>query len=128
MHDMRVVGIGIDMVDVARMTGAIARGGDRFRRRVFTEGELLQAKGRPDAARRLALCFAAKEALFKAMGTGWPRGGKFTDVELRQDAGGARLEVTGAARDILDGRRVEEIAVTASWEGNIALCFVLLLR
>jgi len=125
---MSVVGIGIDIVDVGRMAAAIERGGERFRRRVFTEGESLQAKGRPDAARRLALCFAAKEAVFKAMGTGWPRGGKFTDVALHQDAGGPRIEVKGAARDILDGRRVREIAVTTSREGNLALCFVLLLR
>jgi holo-[acyl-carrier protein] synthase len=125
---MSVVGIGIDMVDVGRMAVAIDRGGERFSRRVFTEGELLQAKGKPDRARRLALCFAAKEALFKAMGTGWPRGGRFTDVELHHDAGAPRLDVTGAARDILDGRRVREIAVTTSWEGNLALCFVLLLR
>jgi len=81
---MQVVGMGIDIVDAGRMAAAIARGGDRFRRRVFTDGEALRATGKPDAARRLALCFAAKEALFKAMGTGWPRGGKLTDVELHQ--------------------------------------------
>lgn len=125
---MGVVGIGLDIVDVERMAAAVARGGDRFHRRVFTERESVQAKGKPDAARRLALCFAAKEALFKALGSGWPRSGRFTDVELQLDAAGPRLEVTGAARDILEGRRVREIAVTTSSEGSLALCFVLLLR
>ena len=125
---MSVVGVGIDLVDVGRMKKALARGGDRFLRRVFTPQEIAWARGKPDAARRFALCFAAKEALWKAMGSGWPRGGKFTEVELRHKGGAPNLEIKGVARDILDGRRVARIEVTTSGEGNLAVCLVILLR
>jgi len=125
---MSVVGVGIDLVDVGRMKRAITRGGERFLRRVFTEREVRWAKGKPDAARRFALCFAAKEALWKAMGTGWPRGGKFTEVELLQKGGAPYLEITGVARDILDGRRVARVEITTSGDRKLAVCLVLLLR
>ncbi|MFQ5458978.1 MAG: holo-ACP synthase [Myxococcota bacterium] len=125
---MGVVGVGIDLVDVGRMARALARGGDRFAARVFTAREARWAAGKPDGARRFALCFAAKEALWKAMGTGWPRGGKFTDAELLHKSGAPFLEVSGAARDILDGRGVSRVEVTTSGERNLAICLVLLLR
>ncbi len=125
---MGLCGVGLDVVDVTRMARALERGGERFARRVFTDREIAWARGKPDAARRFALCFAAKEALFKAIGSGWPRGGKLTDVELLHKGGSPSLEVSGAARDILDGRRVQRVEVTASWERELALCLVLLLR
>ena len=125
---MPVVGIGIDVVDVGRMSRALARGGDRFRKRVFTPREAAWADGRPDTGRRFALCFAAKEAIFKAFGTGWPGGGKFTEVELIYKGGAPALEVTGMARDILDGKRVERIEVSTSGDRRLAVCLVILLR
>jgi holo-[acyl-carrier protein] synthase len=125
---LSVVGIGIDVVDVDRMARAIARGGERFRRRVFTDRENAWARGKPDAARRYALCFAAKEATFKALGTGWPRGGKLTEVALLHKGGSPTLEVTGVAGDILDGRRVARAEVTTSGDRRLAVCLVLLTR
>jgi holo-[acyl-carrier protein] synthase len=123
-----VVGVGLDLVDVGRMARAVERGGERFLSRVFTAPERAWASSKPDASRRFALCFAAKEALFKALGTGWPRGGKLTEVSLFHKGGTPALEVTGAARDILDGRRVERIEVSTSGDGDLAVCLVILLR
>jgi holo-[acyl-carrier protein] synthase len=125
---MRLCGVGLDVVDVERMSRALERGGERFVRRVFTDREIAAARGKPDAARRFALCFAAKEAFFKAIGSGWPRGGRLTDVELLHKGGSPGLEVSGIARDILDGRRIERVEITASWERRLAVCLVLLLR
>jgi holo-[acyl-carrier protein] synthase len=127
-QEVSVVGIGIDVVDVGRMARAVERGGGRFRRRVFSERENAWARGKPDAARRYALCFAAKEAVFKALGTGWPRGGKLTEVELFYKDGSPALEITGVTRDILDGRRVASIEVTTSGDRRLAVCLVLLSR
>jgi holo-[acyl-carrier protein] synthase len=125
---VRLSGVGLDVVDVERMTRAVERGGERFVRRVFTDREIAWARGKSDAARRFALCFAAKEAFFKAIGSGWPRSGKLTDVELLHKGGSPHLDVSGAARDILDGRRIERVEITASWERQLAVCLVLLLR
>jgi holo-[acyl-carrier protein] synthase len=123
---MKLAGVGLDVVDVARMSRAIER--ERFVSRVFTDREIAWARGKPDAARRFAACFAAKEAFFKAVGSGWPRGGKLTEVELLHKGGSPSVEVTGVARDILEGRRIARVEVTSSREGDHALCLVLLLR
>ena len=125
---MRLSGVGLDVVDVERMARALERGGERFVRRVFTDREMAWAQGKSDAARRFALCFAAKEAFFKAIGSGWPRGGKLTDVELLHKGGSPHLDVSGVARDILDGRGVERVEITTSFERQVVLCLVLLLR
>ena len=123
---MRLSGAGLDLVDVGRMARAVER--ERFVRRVFTDREIAWARGKPDASRRFALCFAAKEAFFKAIGSGWPRGGKLTEVELVHKGGSPALEIAGAAREILEGRGIERVEVTTSWERNLAVCLVLLLR
>ena len=125
---MKLSGVGLDVVSVERMARALDRGGDRFMRRVFTDREIAWAGGKPDAACRFALCFAAKEAFFKAIGSGWPRGGRLTEVELLHKGGAPLLDVSGVARDILDGRRIGRIEITTSRERQSCLCLVLLLR
>jgi holo-[acyl-carrier protein] synthase len=63
-----ITGVGVDVQDYARMRKALRRTGEAFTRNVFTEKELEWACGN---ARRLTALFAAKEACFKALGTGW---------------------------------------------------------
>ena len=69
-----IVGIGVDIVEVRRLRQALARQGERFLRRVYTPEEQEFCRRRQDPAPFLAVRFAAKEALFKAIGTGWARG------------------------------------------------------
>ena len=68
---MAIVGIGTDRVMVARIRSSVERFGDRFVQRVYTQCEYEQAKAKGDLARRLAMLFAAKEAVAKALGTGF---------------------------------------------------------
>jgi holo-[acyl-carrier protein] synthase len=58
---------GIDLIEIERIQGVLERHGERFLKRVYTELEILQCRGRAEA---LAVCFAAKEAASKALGTG----------------------------------------------------------
>ncbi len=58
---------GVDIIEIPRIQAALDRFGERFLRRVFTPGEIAECKGRADA---LAVRFAAKEAVTKALGTG----------------------------------------------------------
>ncbi len=67
---MSVLGIGVDLVECARIDHSIERFGDRFLHRVFTEGEIAYSKSMKFPARHLAARFAAKEAVSKAFGTG----------------------------------------------------------
>ncbi len=74
--------IGHDLVEVERFRSTLEKHADGLRRRVFTEGEWEAASKRPDKVAVLAARFAAKEAAFKALGTGWGKGVKWTDVEV----------------------------------------------
>ena len=62
-----MVKTGIDIIEIQRIQAALDRHGERFQKRVFTEREILECRGRADA---LAVRFAAKEAAAKALGTG----------------------------------------------------------
>ncbi len=99
-----IVGIGHDVVDTRRIEKALARFGERFRRRVFTENELRladarQAAGKATVADTLAKRFAAKEACFKALGTGLSEGISWRDAEVRvEKSGRPTLLLHGAAK------------------------------
>jgi holo-[acyl-carrier protein] synthase len=99
-----IVGLGMDLVDVDRMRGLYARWGEHRLGRIFTGPELAYCLEQVDPGPSLAARFAAKEAFYKAVGTGWGRAGALNEVEVRRTAGGTpELRVTGRA-----ARRVEE--------------------
>ena len=103
MEPLTTPRIGHDLVDIARFSAVLARRAGGFRRRVFTEREWDYAAQRPDRDAVLAARFAAKEAVFKALQTGWGRGVAWRDAEIR---GGGRsapeLVLSGRARDIAE--------------------------
>jgi holo-[acyl-carrier protein] synthase len=83
-----IVGTGIDIAEVPRIEASIARFGERFLRRVFTEGEIHYCESKANRIERFAARFAAKEAAMKALGTGWNHGVAWRDVEVQQQPGG----------------------------------------
>ena len=83
-----IVGTGIDIAEVGRIEQAIARFGDRFKKRVFTADEILYCESKANKTERYAARFAAKEAAMKAIGTGWSRGVTWRDFEVRRLPGG----------------------------------------
>ncbi len=94
-----IIGIGSDLCDIRRIERSLARFGDRFSHRLFTETERARAERRPhQRAASYAKRFAAKEACAKALGTGFRRGVFFADmgvVNLR--TGQPTLALTGGA-------------------------------
>ena len=72
---MRITGLGVDLVSIPRMRTTIDRWQDRFVERVFTDDEIIYCRARRDPAPHFAARFAAKEAGFKALGTGLQLGG-----------------------------------------------------
>ena len=105
-----IVGLGIDVIEVARMAEALRRHGDRFGERVFTDRERAACDARADRVLALAARFAAKEACLKAFGTGWAEGLGFRDVEVvREGNQPPRLVLHGAAV-----RRAETLGVIRS--------------
>lgn len=82
-----IVGTGIDIAEVPRITNAIERYGDRFIRRIFTEGEIRYCDSKANRMERYAARFAAKEAAMKALGTGWNHGVRWRDIEVARKPG-----------------------------------------
>jgi holo-[acyl-carrier protein] synthase len=90
----RVVGVGIDLVDIARLE----RMKPRVRERLFTKTEARYCVLQRRPALHFAARFAAKEAVLKALGTGWSGGIAWTDVEIvREEHGAADVKLTGKA-------------------------------
>lgn len=105
-----IVGLGIDVVEVARLAQALERHGDHFEARIFTDAERAACRLRGDRILALAARFAAKEACLKALGTGWAKGLGFRDVEvIREGDQPPKLALHGAA-----ARRAEALAVVRS--------------
>ena len=83
-----IIGIGSDLCDIRRIEKSLARFGDRFTHRVFTERERAKSDRRAARAPSYARRFAAKEACAKALGTGMSRGVFWRDMEIVNLPGG----------------------------------------
>lgn len=94
-----ILGLGTDLVELDRLQAAIQRQGEALLERLFTARERGLLQGDPQLLQRAGARFAAKEAAFKALGTGWGQGVRWHDVEVLGGRGGPpTLEFTGAAR------------------------------
>jgi holo-[acyl-carrier protein] synthase len=97
-----IIGIGNDIIDIRRVEKTIARYGDRFLNRVFTDIERRKSDARAARAASYAKRFAAKEACSKALGTGFRNGVFWRDMGVVNLASGRpTLELTGGAARVL---------------------------
>ncbi len=115
---------GIDLIEVERITGAIARFGERFLARVFTADELEYCRGRP---LELAARFAAKEAASKALGVGvqHQEGVCWREIEVVSDARGKpSLKLTGRAAQRAEELELRTIALSLSHTHQYAIALV----
>lgn len=124
-----IVGIGTDLVPVPRIADLLARRGDRALRKLFTPAEVERCRCAGSPAESFAARFAAKEALFKALGTGWGRGGAFNEVEVVSAASGApSLRLSGRAAAVAERNGVRRIHLSLTHTGELAGAFVVLER
>jgi holo-[acyl-carrier protein] synthase len=113
-----LVGVGLDVVEVAGIAHNTSIGGDRWLRKVFTDGERHYADG---DAERLATRFAAKEAVAKALGTGFRDGISPTTIEIVCDTAGTPTVVLhGAAARAAGALGVGRVLVSLTRDGGIA--------
>jgi holo-[acyl-carrier protein] synthase len=115
------VSAGIDLVSVARIQRAFERWGERFLRRVFTEGEIAYSMSGAFPARSLAARFAAKEAFFKAVSARRDGAIAHKHIEVVVDAGGrpAIRPHEGARRAL--GRRASSLSISHEQDFAIAV-------
>lgn len=109
------VGTGIDIAETQRIEQALERHGERFSRKIFTPSEIAYCERFKNKAERYAARFAAKEAAFKALGTGWANGVRWLDVEIsHQPSGKPELLLSGRARELANQLGVTHSVVSIS--------------
>lgn len=109
------VGLGVDIVEIERMRRILQRT-PRFRERLFSEGEraYCDAKAQPEV--HYATRFAAKEAVVKALGTGFSRGINPRDIEVKRTSKGRPyVALTGRAREVAREAGVRELPISLSF-------------
>jgi holo-[acyl-carrier protein] synthase len=123
---MSIIGIGIDLVDVKRIEDAVKKR-KNFLERIYTQEEIKMNPRGEFRFQELAGRFAAKEAFFKAIKSGWRRGVTFSDViVLNEPSGAPYIKLTGRAKEIAQSLGVNKIFVSISHTDELATGMVII--
>ena len=110
-----IVGLGTDIVEIVRIGRMIERHGEQFLNRVYTDEEIRYCRRRRECYQHFAGRWAAKEAIMKALGTGFVRGVGWQDLEvITQKSGQPIVNIRGGAREHAETLEIDEILVTIS--------------
>lgn len=119
-----MIGIGVDMVEVSRIAKALVRNTEKFPRRILSVEELEQFQDCPNQDVFLAKRFAVKEAVAKALGTGFSNGVSWIDISLSHDELGKPLvELSGEARKQLQRLGGCKVLVSLSDEAGLVIAY-----
>jgi holo-[acyl-carrier protein] synthase len=122
-----IIGLGLDATDIDRIADTIERYGERFLRRIFTEGEIAYCTRRRVPAIHFAGRFAAKEAAMKALGTGHSQGVLWRDVEVIRRGGPPQLQLHGGAAVRMEKIGGKRSLLTITHSDELAMAQVLIL-
>ena len=124
---MSVLGIGVDLVECARIERSLERFGEKFLHRVFTDGEITYSMSMKFPARHLAARFAAKEAVSKAFGTGIGKAMGWRNIDVQKKPSGEPFLVfSGPAQELATQRGVTVALVTLSHTEHHAIACIVL--
>ncbi|HEV2045672.1 MAG TPA: holo-ACP synthase [Chthoniobacterales bacterium] len=124
---MSVLGIGVDLVECARIQHSLDRFGQKFLNRVFTEGEIEYSMSMKFPARHLAARFAGKEAVAKAFGTGIGKAMGWRNIDIQKKPSGEPFLVfSGPAQELAKQRGVTSALITLSHTDHHAMASVVL--
>jgi len=122
-----ILGIGIDLIEVARVERELAADRPGFRDAVFTAAEIAYCERKHFPAQHYAARFAAKEAAFKALAAAGPAGSPWRDVEVVSESDGRpRLQLRGRASELAERLGVRRALVTLSHTRELATASVVL--
>lgn len=122
-----ILGTGVDIAEVHRIRESIERFGDRFIRRIFTDGEIRYCERKASRFESYAARFAAKEAGMKALGTGWSQGVRWRDIEVvRPEGQRPTIQFHGEAAAIAAKLGANNIALSITHTSEQALAHVIL--
>ncbi|MEW6001767.1 MAG: holo-ACP synthase [Nitrospirota bacterium] len=120
-----IYGVGIDIVKIDRMREVVEKWGQKFLERVFTKNEISYCYEKKDPSLSLAVRFAAKEALIKAMGASAPV--SLTDIEVvNLETGKPSLKVNVKLQDFFKEKSIKCAHLSLSHEHDYGIAFVIL--
>jgi holo-[acyl-carrier protein] synthase len=120
-----IIGLGTDIAEVARIAKSIEN--ISFKEKVFSKTEIAYCETKVNKAESFAARFAAKEAFFKALGTGWRGGMAFNEVEVVNDElGKPSLVILGTTAEIIKEKNIKVIHVSLSHVKEMAMATVIL--
>ncbi len=126
---MAIIGIGLDLVKISRIRALAERWHDRFLHRLYTEEERRLSSHRASPYPFLAGRFAAKEALLKALGTGWSAGVQWLDIQVLNDRAGRPIAtVEGRTQALIREAGITGIFISLSHDGEYAIAEALLTK
>ena len=121
-----IVGIGTDIVRIDRIQHNIEIN-ERFAERIYTQLEIEYCKSKASLYQSFAVRFAAKEAMMKALGTGWDGKVNWTDIEiLNTESGKPMINLTGGALNQYRKLGIKEAHISLSHEREYAIAYVVL--
>lgn len=124
----KILGLGLDVVEIPRIRAAIERHGARFLSKVYTPAETAYCRSKKDCWASFAARWAAKEAVFKAFGSGWQGLWWRNQIEVgRQPSGKPVARLLGKAAAAQQGQGVARIELSLSHGRDLALAQALLL-
>ena len=121
-----IFGIGIDILDIHLFTESFNKS-KRFCKRVFTENEIVYCESKLNKQQHYSVRFAAKEAVLKAIGTGWNEGAQWTQIEIKNDRNGKPTFIcTGEVLKKLYEKNICNLYLSLSHSETKAIAFVIL--
>lgn len=124
-----IVGIGLDLVKIDRIRAIAERWQARFLDRLYTEAERRYCLARPAPYASFAGRFAVKEAVLKALGTGWTNGITWHDIQVLNDrTGRPRAAVSGRLKTLMKRAGVTTIHVSLSHDTDYAVAEAVLTK
>lgn len=121
-----IFGHGIDIIEISRIKKAIEKS-ERFQTKIFSQNEIAYCESKANKYQSYAARFATKEAFFKAIGTGWANGIKWTDIEvLNNESGKPILCLHNKALIFINENNINNLHVSISHLKDIAIASVIL--
>ena len=121
-----IIGIGADLIRISRVRGVAERHPQRIGKKIYTPAELAYCRSKAEPAQSLAGRFAAKEAVMKALGTGWRGGVRFVDIEvIRDPQGKPGIELHGRVAQLARKMGINVFHLSITHDGDLAMATVI---
>jgi len=121
-----IFGIGTDIVEVKRVEKMVAKG-RQYLETIFTENEMDYCDTKAGKSEHYAARYAAKEAVLKALGTGWRGGFAYSDIEItNEELGKPQVFVRGKVRNFFEHHQIQQTSISLSHTKEIAIAVIIL--